>query len=160
MIFVAVALAVGQQTSYKVLPYGYTNADGDGFEIRTINLVLTGTIPADYKNAGNTYSFDYSVGASQRPASLLPPVISATVGYQSTSSGFVNLYPANGSITSITNFPTGGQYLVFGESTNDGAVTGDRGFYDGSTSGRKHTLTATNDAGTDTITFTVQTNTN
>ena len=150
---VSVALAVGQQSSYTPLPYGSDPV------IRTIDLVLTGTIPVDYKNAGNAYSFDYSVGASQRPAALLPPVISATVGYQSTSFGFKNLYPTNGSVTSITDFPTGGQYLVFGESTNDGAVTGDRGFFDGSTLGRKHILTATNAAGTDTIIFTVRTNT-
>ena len=159
---VSVALAVGQDTSYTVLPYGYTNADGDGFEIRTIDLVLTGTIPTDYKNAGGDYSFDYSPGVKQTPAALLPPVISATVGYQSTSSGFINLTPANGSITSITDFPTGGQYLVFGESTNDGAVTGDRGFFGGSTAGRSHTLTATNALGAadaDSITFTVRTNT-
>ena len=150
---VAVALAPGQQTSYPTLPAGSDPV------VRTINLVLTGTIPPDYQNEDSAYSFNYSVGASQRAAAILPPVISATVGYQSTSFGFVNLYPTNGQILSITDFPTSGQYLVFGESTNDGAVTGDRGFYDGSLSGRKHTLTATNTAGTDTITFTVRTNT-
>ena len=156
---VSVALAVGQQSSYTPLPYGYTNADGEGFEIRTIDLVLTGTIPADYKNAGNTYSFDYSVGASQRPAALLPPVVSASIMYQTSGFGFNTIVPTNGSIVSITDFPTGGQYIVVGSSTNDGAVTGDRGFFNGSTLGRKHTLTATNAAGTDTIIFTVKTNT-
>ena len=150
---VSVALAPGQQSSYPVLPAGSDPV------VRTINLVLTGTIPAGYRNAGLTYSFDYSAGASQRAAAILPPVISATVGYQSTSSGFVNLTPTNGQIISITDFPVGGQYIVFGESTNNGAVTGDRGFFGGSTAGRTHTLTATNTAGTDTITFTVRTNT-
>ena len=150
---VSVALAPGQQSSYPVLPAGSDPV------IRTINLVLTGEIPMGYQNEYSAYSFNYSVGASQGAAALLPPVISATIGYQNTSFVFVNLYPTNGSITSITDFPTGGQYLVFGESTNGGAVTGDRGFFSGSTAGRKHTLTATNDAGTDTIIFTVRTNT-
>ena len=150
---VSVALAVGQQSSYTPLPYGSDPV------IRTINLVLTGTIPADYQNAGNTYSFDYSVGASQRPAALLPPVISASIMYSTNTFGFNTIVPTNGSIVSITDFPAGGQYIVVGSSTNDGAVTGDRGFFDGSTLGRKHTLTATNPAGTDTIIFTVKTNT-
>ena len=158
----AVSLAAGQKTSYDVLPYGYTNADGDGFEIRNISVVVTGEIPPDYQNEGDDFTLTGEIAATQRPAALLPPVISATIGYQNTSSVFVNLYPTNGSITSITDFPTGGQYIVFGESTNDGAVTGDRGFYGGSTTGRKHILTATNALGAadaDTITFTVRTNT-
>ena len=157
-----VKLAAGQKTSYDVLPYGYTNANGSGFEIRNINVVVTGVIPEGYQNEGDDFTLTGEIGATQRPAVLLPPVISATIGYQNTSFVFVNLYPTNGSITSITDFPTGGQYLVFGESTNDGAVTGDRGFYSGSLLGRKHTLTATNALGADeadTITFTVRTNT-
>ena len=79
--------------------------------------------------------------------------------YSTNTFGFNTIVPTNGSIVSITDFPTGGQYIVVGSSTNDGAVTGDRGFFNGSTLGRKHTLTATNAAGTDTIIFTVKTNT-
>ena len=150
---VAVALAPGQQPSYTPLPAGSNPV------IRTINLILTGIIPTDYRNAGNAYLFNYSVGASQRAAALLPPVVSASIMYQTSGFGFNTIVPTNGSIVSITDFPTGGQYIVVGSSTNDGAVTGDRGFFNGSTLGRKHTLTATNAAGTDTIIFTVKTNT-
>ena len=150
---VSVALATGQQTSYPVL------SAGDDPVIRTINLVLSGTIPSGFQGAGNAYSFNYSVGASQRAPSVQPPVVSAVIGYQTAGFSWEERYPTNGSFISITDFPSGGQYLVYGESTNGGAVTGDRGFFSGSTAGRSHTLTATNTAGSDSITFTVITNT-
>ena len=158
----AVSLAAGQKTSYDVLPYGYTNADGDGFEIRNISIIVTGEIPPDYQNEGDDFTLTGEIGATQRPAALLPPVVSASIMYQTNAFGFNTIVPTNGSIVSITDFPTGGQYIVVGSSTNDGAVTGDRGFFDGSTLGRKHTLTATNALGADeadTIIFTVKTNT-
>ena len=150
---VSVVLAPGQQKYYTPLPAGSDPV------VRTINLILSGTIPADYQNAGSAYSFDYSAGASQRAAAILPPVVSASIMYQTSGFGFNTIYPTNGSIVSIIDFPVGGQYIVVGSSTNGGTVTGDRGFYGGSTTGRTHTLTATNTAGTDTITFTVRTNT-
>ena len=158
----AVSLAPGQQASYTPLPYGYTNADGDGFEIRNISVIVTGEIPKGYQNEGDDFTLTGEIGATQRPAALLPPVVSASIMYQTNAFGFNTIVPTNGSIVSITDFPTGGQYIVVGSSTNDGAVTGDRGFFDGSTLGRKHTLTATNALGADeadTIIFTVKTNT-
>ena len=158
-----VTLAVGQQTSYKVLPYGYTNADGDGFELRQVSIVVTGLIPPDYQNEGEAFSFPTTIGANQRPAELLPPIVSASIMYSNNAFSFITLYPKNGDIISIVDFPVGGQYLVVGSSTNDGVITGDTGSgYSGSLLGRKHTITATNALGADdadTITFTVRTNT-
>ena len=151
---VSVVLAPGQQKYYTPLPAGSDPM------IRTINLILSGTIPADYQNAGSAYSFNYSVGASQRPAPVLQPVVSASIMYQTSGFGFNTIYPTNGSIVSIIDFPVGGQYIVVGSSTSGGTITGDTGSgFSGSLTGRTHTITATNIAGTDTITFTVRTNT-
>ena len=159
----SVSLAPGQQASYTPLPYGYTNADGDGFEIRNISVVVTGEIPEGYQNEGDDFTLTGEIGATQRPAALLPPVVSASIMYQTNAFGFETIAPTNGSIVSITNFPVGGQYIVVGSSTNDGVITGDTGSgYSGSLLGRKHTITATNALGADdadTIIFTVKTNT-
>ena len=165
-----VELASGQQASYTPLPYGYTNTDGEGFEIRDISVQVSGTIPDDtnnYKDAGEEFGgedFATTIGAKQNPKALEPPVVSASIMYSNNAFSFITVVPTNGSTVSITDFPTGGQYLVIGSSTNSGTITYDPDdrFNSGSLLGRKHTLTATNALGadeSDTITFTVRTNT-
>ena len=168
---VTTQLQTGQTDPFPVLPNDYVNADGNSYEDRTVNLEVTGTIPDGYTGQGgdiDSADFRVSVTARQFPASAVAPTLGVQVKYYSTEGGIVTLVVKDEDDITLTNFREGifegyyfntlptrplGTPITFDP---EGSFRPGKGFA-GTLTGREHTITATNTAGSDSFTFTITT---
>ena len=149
--FVTAVLATGQVSSYDVIPFG------DDAIPRTINVTISGTVPVGsiYSNGGTSFSQNLAIAVVQQPMQLLPPTVTATVFWQTTTFGFPSQTVGDGGTVALTSYDTSTQYRITlsgGTSQSGGGSFSDPGFFPG----RSHTVSATNAAGTDEITFSVR----
>ena len=167
---VTTQLQVGQTNPFPVLPNDYLNADGNPWEDRTVNLEVTGKIPDTYNNQGqdiNSADFRVSITARQLVAEATPPTLGVKVKYFSTEGGIVTLVVTDGADITLTNYREGLSGYYFDTLSTrplgtpitfdpEGSFRPGRGF-SGTLTGREHTITATNTAGSDSFTFTIKT---